>query len=191
MEAKTLDRRVRRTRRLLKDGLTELLREMPFSEISARSITDRKDLNRATFYLHYKNTYDLLQDVEEDFFNRAQEMFDQQIGNLEANSIRPLFEAFLDYIIDNRGVCEALLKNDSNSDFTDRAFTFIHDNGDPVLREQFPEAPEDKIEYLLSYTCFGLIGMVKRWFDNDMDLDKNDLLDLADKLVDYNKKILR
>lgn len=191
MDAKPLDRRVRRTRRLLKDGLTELLREMPFSEISARSITDRKDLNRATFYLHYKNTYDLLQEVEADFFSRAQEMFDQQKSNLEASSIRPLFEAFLDYIIENRGVCEALLKNDSNSDFTDRAFTFIHDNGSPVLREQFPEAPEDKIEYLLSFTCYGLIGMVKHWFDNDMDLQKNDLLDLADALAKNNKNILR
>ena len=76
-------------------------------EISARTITERKDLNRATFYLHYKNTYDLLQDVEEDFFEHAQEMFDKQRNNLESTSIRPLFEGFLDYIIENRAVCEA------------------------------------------------------------------------------------
>ena len=191
MEAKTLDRRVRRTRRLLKDGLTELLREMPFSEITARSITDRKDLNRATFYLHYKNTYDLLQDVEEDFFEHAQEMFDRQRGNLGPASIRPLFDGFLDYIIENRSICEALFINNSSSDFTGRAFTFIHDNGNPVLRELFPEASEDKLEYLLSFTCYGLIGMVKRWFDNDMDLAKEDLLDLADALVENNRVLLR
>lgn len=191
MEAKPLDRRVRRTRKLLKEGLTELLREMPFSAISARTITERKDLNRATFYLHYKNTYDLLQDVEEDFFELAQEMFDQQRNNLEATSIRPLFEGFLDYIIENRAVCEALFINNSSSDFTGRAFTFIHDNGNTILRDFFPDASEEKIEYLLSFTCYGLIGMVKRWFDNDMDLGKEDLLDLADALIDNNKKLLR
>ena len=43
------DRRVRRTRRLLKQGLAELLREKEFKDISIKDITDRMDLNRGPF----------------------------------------------------------------------------------------------------------------------------------------------
>lgn len=191
METKTLDRRVRRTRQLLKDGLTELLREQPFSEISARAITDRKDLNRATFYLHYKNTYELLQDLEEDFFQRAQEMFDIQRADLGKSSIRPFIESFLDYVMKNRSICQALLSKNANSDFTGRAFLFFHDNVAPVMREKYPQASDDKIKYVLSFICYGLIGMVRRWFDNEMEMPKEDLLDLADALVENNRILLR
>ena len=191
MEAKPQDRRVRRTRKLLKEGLTELLKEKPFSEISAKEITDRKDLNRATFYLHYKSTYELLQDVEDDFFRQAQEMFDERMQGFTGGSIRPVFEGFLDYIVDNQSLCDALISNDASSDFINRAYSFIHDNGESILRGMYPGTSEDRMEYLLGFTCYGLIGMVKNWFDHDMNMDKEDLLDLADVLVENNTRVLQ
>ena len=51
---------IRRTRRMLKQGLAELMREKEFNDISIKDITDRMDLNRGTFYLHYADTYELL-----------------------------------------------------------------------------------------------------------------------------------
>lgn len=50
------DRRARRTRRLLKESLLELMEQKHFSEISVRDVTDNADMNRTTFYLHYTDT---------------------------------------------------------------------------------------------------------------------------------------
>ena len=50
MEIANMDRRVRRTRRLLKDSLIALMQEKEFMDISVKEITDRADLNRGTFY---------------------------------------------------------------------------------------------------------------------------------------------
>ena len=52
MENKQEDRRSRRSRKLLKQGLLELMKEKRFAAISVRDVTDRMDLNRGTFYLH-------------------------------------------------------------------------------------------------------------------------------------------
>ncbi len=60
------DRRARRTRRLLRESLLELLEEKRFGEISIRDVTDRADVNRTTFYLHYTDTAQLLRSVEEE-----------------------------------------------------------------------------------------------------------------------------
>ena len=52
MHKNTDDRRAKRSRRLLKEGLLELMREKRFKDISARDVTESADLNRGTYYLH-------------------------------------------------------------------------------------------------------------------------------------------
>ena len=55
-----LDPRVRRTRQLLQSALSGLLSERPLDAITVRDITGRAEVNRATFYLHFIDKYDLL-----------------------------------------------------------------------------------------------------------------------------------
>ena len=57
---KTLDRRVRRSRRLLADALLELIVEKGYDAVTIQEVADRADLNRATFYLHFDGKEDLL-----------------------------------------------------------------------------------------------------------------------------------
>lgn len=66
---KSLDRRVRRTRRLLRDALIALILEKGYESILVQDITDRADLSRATFYLHYKDKEELLTACLEEMFD--------------------------------------------------------------------------------------------------------------------------
>jgi len=59
MEAK-LDRRKERTRRLLRDALMELIVEKGYEAITIQDITERANVARPTFYLHYKDKDELL-----------------------------------------------------------------------------------------------------------------------------------
>src|SRR5687768_13411706 len=54
------DLRVRRTRKLLQKALLEAASEKGFAHVSVRDITERAMVNRATFYRHYEDKYDLL-----------------------------------------------------------------------------------------------------------------------------------
>ena len=49
MIAEKQDRRVKRTKNLMRSALMELMDEKPFSEITAKDVTAKADLNRATF----------------------------------------------------------------------------------------------------------------------------------------------
>ena len=66
MAAQKEDRRIRRTKRLLRQALAELMNEKDFKDITVKEITDRADLNRGTFYFHYTDTYDLREKIEVD-----------------------------------------------------------------------------------------------------------------------------
>src|SRR5205814_10062730 len=53
------DPRVRRTRKLLRDALVELLAEKSFHAINVQEVADRATLNRATFYAHFVDKFAL------------------------------------------------------------------------------------------------------------------------------------
>jgi AcrR family transcriptional regulator len=58
---KKLDPRVVRTRQQLRAALVSLIEEKGFDALTVQDITDRAELNRATFYLHYRDKQDLLE----------------------------------------------------------------------------------------------------------------------------------
>ncbi|MCE7921274.1 MAG: TetR/AcrR family transcriptional regulator [Chloroflexi bacterium CFX1] len=56
-----LDPRVKRTRRLLEEAFSELIREKDFQSVSIQDIAVRAGINRATFYAHFPDKYALLE----------------------------------------------------------------------------------------------------------------------------------
>src|SRR4051812_36866480 len=55
-----LDPRVKRTRKLLQSAFQALMAEKDFQDITVQDITERAELNRATFYAHFEDKYALL-----------------------------------------------------------------------------------------------------------------------------------
>jgi AcrR family transcriptional regulator len=62
------DPRVKRTRKLLEDAFIELLGEKSFEAITVQDIAARSTINRATFYAHFVDKYDLFSRFSRDWF---------------------------------------------------------------------------------------------------------------------------
>ncbi|MBO0960899.1 TetR/AcrR family transcriptional regulator [Neobacillus sp. MM2021_6] len=60
MASQKTDPRVIRTRQLLQDSFTSLIREKDFNSITIGDIANRATVNRATFYAHFTDKYELL-----------------------------------------------------------------------------------------------------------------------------------
>src|SRR5258708_37149041 len=65
------DPRVKRTRKLLQDALLELLAEKSFDAITVQDIAERSTINRATFYAHFVDKYDLFASYNREWFRQA------------------------------------------------------------------------------------------------------------------------
>ena len=63
------DIRVKRTKRLIRQGLSELAKTKSISKISVKELTDLVEINRGTFYLHYKDISDLVESIETNLYN--------------------------------------------------------------------------------------------------------------------------
>ena len=96
------DRRIKRTKRFLSMALVELLAEKPVNEITVKELTERSDVNRATFYRHYRDIYDMLRQMEQELFKI------DSYANLVLQYLR--LESFHDDLVLRRVSVEDLVK---------------------------------------------------------------------------------
>ncbi len=70
------DPRVQRTHKLLQEAFIELAAERGFDALTVADIVKRANVNRATFYRHYQDKYDLLDQI----FQQATSRFASDLG---------------------------------------------------------------------------------------------------------------
>ena len=63
------NRRVRFTRSALREALIDLILEKPLVSITVKDICARADINRSTFYLHFKDVTDILRTTEDEIIS--------------------------------------------------------------------------------------------------------------------------
>ena len=59
MEKSKVDRRIRYTKKMLKDALVRLIQHQHISAITVKELCELADINRSTFYAHFRDPYDL------------------------------------------------------------------------------------------------------------------------------------
>ena len=179
------DRRARRSRKLLKESLLELMKRKTFAEISVRDVTDAADMNRGTFYLHYSGTTELLQSVETDLLEELQALVDAHMQETVAvGSVAPVFEPVLDFLVEHRETCAVLFASSEASGFFQSLQQLVHQNGAPLVRTWFRPADPRLTDYLLNFLAWGFIGLLTEWFEKDMALPKAELLSAAQRMAD-------
>ena len=66
MEEKKTDRRTLKTKKAICNAMMDLLTQKELHKVTVQEITDIADINRATFYKHYLDVYDLYDQLERD-----------------------------------------------------------------------------------------------------------------------------
>lgn len=92
------DPRVKRTRALIEQAFHDLLEEKSFQSISVQDITDRAEINRSTFYAHYKDKYALLESSITRIFRRELEQQTLSACHYSRENLQALIVTVCDFI---------------------------------------------------------------------------------------------
>ena len=174
---RTTDRRVIRTKRMLRDALSQLIEEKGFERITVCDLTECADINRGTFYTHYRDKVDLLAQSEEEVINDILGI----VGGLSEITLEDLFAcyssgepfpfivALYDYIRENGAFIKALIGPKGDPAFASRLKEIVAGNfGAQVLNERYRKDPAPLTRYYLSYYTAAQLGVIQRWLDTGM-----------------------
>ncbi len=168
------DRRTIRTKRFIRDALTELMEEKGFEGVTVRDLTKKADINRGTFYLHYQDKYDLLEKSENEVIQEIQEFIKKAnpneivSANLQEQPL-PFIIALFEYIQENARFMQVMLGPKGNPGFYLKIKEVMKTNMLEKLKLIDNKiSPLVPLEYLMSYVTSAHLGVIQHWLEQDM-----------------------
>ena len=157
-------RRTKMTKHMFRTALIELMEEKPFHKITIKEICERADLNRTTFYLHYTDQTQLLNEIIE----RIEEDMAKCIATPDDESDgQHRLEKYLEYVKANARIYKTLMKSDDDVGARTKIIRdILRDIKDalPVLGKPLEN------RYIYRFIIDGSISMILNWIDNNFDL---------------------
>jgi AcrR family transcriptional regulator len=175
----TLDPRIRRTRQLLQQALDKLLQKKEFDEISIQDIAETATVNRATFYDHYTDKFQLLGCMVGCRFHELLTERQVQFGGSCSSELRAIVLAVCDYLTRMQGTnCKRQLEPHMES----AVITAVREMLLSGLKKHLPEsaiAPE----MMAASASWAIYGAAKEWVQTPNRCSSGEIADIVAILV--------
>lgn len=189
MNEKTEDRRIRKTKKALRDGLTSLMKDKSFKEISVKELTEEVDLNRGTFYLHYKDIFDLVDQIEDDIFNEFRNVLELHDPKTMNEHPFPLIEDIFVYLKQNSDLFTVFLSTNGDIAFIEQMKVLIREKCFNDWMLLFKK--EEKFDYFYNYMLSGCIGLFTAWLQNGLKESPKEMASIAESLITEGIKFIK
>lgn len=151
------------TKKALATALKELMEEVPFDKLQVAQICEHCDMNRKSFYYHFKDKYDLLNwifDTEIISFVRSyssSQRLDQRIEEIREVCV---------YFYENRNFYRKALKIQGQNSFSEHFREYIM----PIMKTRLSNylLYDEVDDFELNFFTDAAVGAIERWL-----LDKN------------------
>lgn len=169
----------------IKTALVELLNEKDFEKISILDIVRQAGVGRSTYYYHYFEQQEVLDDVFNDVFERfcdtqrniAEPPYSKEMANAEG-VLYQISASMIDYLLSSKELLETLFFGSVSRQFAEgyrdyfmRTYSMIH----PC------ESVYDR--YMRNYLCAGQYHLLETMVQNGRKEDRDDMIKL---LYDIN-----
>lgn len=177
------DRRVRRTRKLLQDGLLELMRRKALGDITVKELAEAADVARATVYVHFKDPADVLLHLERTIYSNMDAILNRRAPAELAQNPAALLREMFGYVQENRLGFEVLLGEHGDRAFADDLRALCAERAAAVLRLRSPGMEDAAVAYQSAFLVGGYENLLYRWLLSGCKESPEELARLAGKIL--------
>lgn len=191
----TYEEKNRRTKQLIQKSFMEILENKSFDSITIGDISKQAQINRGTFYLHYKDKFDLLDQIEQQLFANignhiddlqsrysASHTFEKEHEHLATtlfNSIQ-IHSPILKILLSNHGRAGFHIK--FRDSFSEKVRLNLEKN------ESFNTLLKVPREYFLSFITSAFLGLIEQWIQNGLDKTPEEMTALYIDIIAFIQK---
>lgn len=156
-----VDRRVERTRHILQQAFREVVQEKGFAATSIQDITERANMNRGTFYLHFADKYMMLDTFVREDMQRLLASSLPLTSRWDKQTLRLLIQTLLNYFErkyqHQRHIPQAvapLVERAVHEELTGLLLKWLKQSSDPKTQQQ---VPDETIARIVGWAIFGVV----------------------------------
>ena len=162
---KLTDKRVRHTRRSLRQSLIELMQRKSVNQISVKEICDLAGINRNTFYAHYSTPRDILTEIENEYYaemNRIQE------SAIHSGDAAALILGIMNMLQQNREISILLYGSNSDNRAYDEYYRSAYARIMLAWIESGTKVQADHLKWLFTFLSGAIDAMIRNWVKDGM-----------------------
>lgn len=168
------DRRIRKTKKLLRESLFSILEKKNINSITVTELTKLADINRSTFYLYYSDVLDMMDKIQDEiyevFYDTVASAYD---ADNDIEKTVGYIKKFLDFCQDNEKVCKFITRNDCNNKLFDRILKSVQrivPDSESYYNSEF-----DPRYYLTTFALNGFLHVIIKWMNDGMKIPSEDM----------------
>lgn len=170
------DRRIRKTKAVLKTTLLSLMKEKSVKHITVKELCENADINRGTFYLHYRDVFDMLEEIEVEMFNELNEYLSVYENERDILN-EDLFLKIFTFVKKNNEFCTVMLSDRGEIGFTKKLVSFLHTKFAIHYRQS------NTAEHYFSFVVYGYLGMVEHWLNTGMKESPEEMAVMCENII--------
>lgn len=176
------DPRAIRSKKAFKEAAVSLLLEEPsIAQLTVQKISDRAELNRATFYLHYQDMNDLLRQITNEFIDGLSTKL-QHLEHADMINDREHLLLFLDYIYDNRKLLTILF---DHKGFETKFFNLIKSLIETRRTQRRNELPSHLVS--IEIRTSSIMGILMWWINDGIRFSSEYIADQISLMFKQNE----
>lgn len=158
----------------------ELLKKQPVNRITVKDVCDLAEINRATFYKHYTDCFDLLTQIENEMIEELQQLLHETHHKSNADIFIKMFSRIKE---DGERYITITSENGDRT-FPNRILSICYEQTTPSIVSQFPNISEQKQEWLYFFSANGCSGVLGHWINTGMKEDASELSKFLSDLLE-------
>ncbi|RRG18810.1 TetR/AcrR family transcriptional regulator [Weissella viridescens] len=181
--------KVKKTRQNLLDACIQLLAQQDLNQISVTDIVEQAQVHRATFYRHFEDKYDLLNQAENEIFDEMATAFKQYISDepnlkIDTTSFADYRLALLKIFMKHAPFINAMLGTNGDLTFENKLYDRIYQLTQLGFQTLYnlPQSEAPKAEFIGHYAASAAFGVVRQWLKKPTSTP-NELAQLLDELT--------
>lgn len=192
MSASTPDRRISRSRKAMRRAFIELTNERGREGFTVNDLCERADVNRGTFYNHFKDKDELERTLQEEFMRGLEEfrsnmqkmtLLDLAKLKISKKPLAMLVDLF-DYLREQGTYLSVMLGPNGNAEFKQMMQdTLCADLIMGMLHEKYRREPTTFVNYYVSFYSAAYLGVITKWFDGGMKESSEEMARIAMRLL--------
>ena len=170
-----------RSKKLINEALADLLTEKPLDKITVTDVVSRADINRGTFYAHYKDIPDVVDHLIHQTFSAIREAVIGQV-HTPANVGLALLTAIQQVLEEDLVFYRKILSSNASSIMQEQLVAIVSEF---MLehKDRFYPGSQDEYQIAIRFCAGGLSNLYRDWFSGKLSCSLNELTQIGNALI--------
>lgn len=170
MQEPKTDRRIQRTKHLLREALIALILKKGYASITVQDILDQANMGRSTFYAHYRDKEDLLLSGFETLLNAFEKVYTQVVDHTISPDIsaKEVTLFLFQHANENRPLFKAMIGKQGGEVIQRAAQKYLAQMTKKYLATHYQDQPgRCPLDLLVHYIVSSYLAMLTWWLDQN------------------------